>query len=174
MRVYNLIKTFLFSTLLAACGSDHSGAHAPTPANDVEFIDGMVPHHQGALMMADMVLARGAKAELKTMAQQMKDMQNQEIAAMKAARQQLTGSSETPPDTDPHMQADIEHMQHLAGAELDKMFLADMIPHHAGAIEMAHRALPNLKRADLQAMAMNIVSSQAKEIGELQDMLSSY
>ena len=54
------------------------------------------------------------------------------------------------------------------------MFLADMIPHHAGAIEMAHRALPNLKRADLQAMAMNIVSSQAKEIGELQDMLSSY
>lgn len=175
MKRYSLIKSALLATLLAACGSGHSsGGHGSTAANDVEFIDGMVPHHQGALIMADMILQRGAKAELKTMAQQMKDTQNQEIAQLRAARQQLVGSSETPADMDPHMQADIEHMQHLSGADLDRRFLEDMIPHHAGAIDMAHRALPNLKRADLRTMAMSIVSSQAKEVGELQDMLSRY
>lgn len=175
MEPYNLIKTIALSVVLAGCGSEHGGgAHAPIPPDDVAFIDAMVPHHQGATLMADMVLQRGAKAEIKTMAQQMKDTQTQEIALMRTARQQLSGSADTPADTDPHMQADMEHMKSLSGAELDRMFLADMIPHHAGAIEVAHRALPNLKRADMRSLAMSIVSSQAKEVGHLQEMLSMY
>lgn len=177
MRTRHLIRATILAGLLAGCGSQPAGGagqRAFIPADDVEFIDALVPHHQGATLMADMLLQRGAKSELKSMAQQMKDTQNQEITLMKSARQQLTGSPETPADTDPHMQADMEHMKSLAGAELDRMFLQDMIPHHAGAIEMAHRALPNLKRSDMRTLAMSIVASQAKEVGKLQEMLNSY
>lgn len=177
MRTSQLIKATILAGLMAGCDSQHAGStmqHALTPANDVEFIDALVPHHQGATGMADIILQRGAKSELKSMAQQMKDTQNPEISLMKSARQQLTGSPETPADADPHMQADMEHMKSLSGAELDRMFLEDMIPHHAGAIVLAHRALPNLKRSDMRTLAMNIVASQAKEVGKLQEMLSSY
>ncbi len=33
-----------------------------SPANDVDFIDQLVPHHEDAMAMADEVLARGADA----------------------------------------------------------------------------------------------------------------
>jgi uncharacterized protein (DUF305 family) len=46
-----------------------------------------------------------------------------------------------------------------------------MIPHHAGALQIAHNALPNLKEANLKKMAQTIIDSQAEEIGMIHDML---
>lgn len=166
---------FALATSLAAACSGEGGAVPPpfTPADDVQFIDGMVPHHEGAVMMADLILQRGQRSDLRSMAEQMKSSQSQEIEQMRGARQALTGSRDTPPMSDPHMLADMMHMMQLSGAALDQMFLEDMIPHHAGAITMSHRALPNLQRGDMQTLARHIIDSQAREIGELNKMLTA-
>lgn len=164
----------LATSLVAACSEPGDAIPPPfTPANDVQFIDGMIPHHQGAVMMADHILERGQSSELKAMAQRMKTSQNQEIERMRAARQALTGSGDTPPMNDPHMIADMMRMMQLSGDTLDRAFLQDMIPHHAGALIMSHRALPNLQRPDMQELANQILDSQAREIGELNKMLST-
>jgi uncharacterized protein (DUF305 family) len=143
-----------------------------TNATDVQFIDMMVPHHQMATMMAEQVLARGSRADVKAFAQKAKDDQTREIAQMKTARKELTGSDAVPPPPpDSHMDAEMAMMMQMSGAELDRMFLEDMIPHHAGAISVAHRAKYSLQRPDMKDLAKMIFDMQSKEIGELHAML---
>lgn len=142
------------------------------PNNDVEFIDFFVPHHRMATEMAQMVIDRGASAELKSMAMKMKTDQTAEIDEMRAARMALVGTADSPPPpADPTQARNMVHMKTLSGTALDRMFLMEMIQHHAGALPVAHRGLPFLKRADMQSLARRIGGAQAKEIGELKEML---
>ncbi len=153
-------------------GGDTSGGVQPVVVdNDLEFIDALVPHHEMAVMMADLVLKKGADAHEKEMAQRMKDAQNAEIAELKATRKRLTGSDEVPEMHDPHMDEDMDMMEAASGVPLDRMFLEHMLPHHAGALQIAHNALPNLKEINLKLMAAKIIEDQAEEIGMIQDML---
>jgi uncharacterized protein (DUF305 family) len=141
------------------------------PANDVEFIDQLAPHHAAMIEMGDEVIARGADADVKAMAQHMKHMQNEEIAAMEAARQELTGHSVGKPVQDPHNDEDMVEMAELSGIELDRAFLIHMIPHHADAVSVAHRALRNLERDDMRELAEMTVVAQTREMNEMLDML---
>lgn len=50
---------------------------------DRAFIEMMIPHHEGAIEMAKAELAKGADPELKTLAQDIIDAQQREIAAMR-------------------------------------------------------------------------------------------
>jgi uncharacterized protein (DUF305 family) len=58
---------------------------------DQEFIDMMVPHHQGAIRMARVELAMGQDAELKEMAQMIVDAQSKEIEQMNEWRARWYG-----------------------------------------------------------------------------------
>jgi uncharacterized protein (DUF305 family) len=49
---------------------------------DREFIDAMVPHHQGAIRMARVELAKGGDEDLKALAQDIIDTQSREIEQM--------------------------------------------------------------------------------------------
>ena len=139
------------------------------PANDVQYIDAIVPHHEHALEMAEMELEKGTRPEVQTIAQRIKDMQMQEIQLLLAARQQLTGHSRVPrPPRDRHNERDMRELQAATGAAVDSLFIRDMIPHHAEGISIAHRALPNLRRPDLVQNAKDVIRTQAMEIGEMQ------
>jgi hypothetical protein len=58
---------------------------APTGDIDRDFVAMMVPHHQGAIDMAQLILRYGANEQLKRLAQEIIVTQQQEIAAMKLA-----------------------------------------------------------------------------------------
>ena len=58
---------------------------------DRAFVDAMVPHHEGAVAMAEAVLPRTADAELRKLAQAIVDAQTREIAAMNAFRTEEYG-----------------------------------------------------------------------------------
>jgi uncharacterized protein (DUF305 family) len=91
--------------------------------------------------------------------------------ACAATRKRLTGSDDVPEMKAPHMEEDMDMMMAAQGSALDRMFLEHMLPHHAGAIQMAHNALPNLKEANLETMAESIIESQSEEIAMIRDML---
>lgn len=162
------------SALLACDSQGHGGAVTTTPRGDVEFIDAMIPHHEMALEMTDVVLQKGSSAEVKAMAQAMKDAQTVEIAEMKTIRTRVGGSTEAPmAHHDEHMQADMEKLMAASGDTLDRLFLEEMLPHHAGAITMSHQALPYLEESELQVMAHKIIADQAKEIGHIATILET-
>ena len=53
-------------------------------AFDLEFIRQMIPHHEGALVMAKDMLSRESHPEVKTLAEAITKAQTDEIAQMKA------------------------------------------------------------------------------------------
>jgi len=67
------------STMMAGMAS------APTGDADKDFVAWMVPHHQGAIDMAQAELLYGRNVKLRRIAQEIIVTQQQEIAAMRLA-----------------------------------------------------------------------------------------
>ena len=63
----------------------HAGMNIPFTGNaDKDFVNGMIPHHQGAVEMAKIVLQYGKDPALKKLARDIVKTQDKEIAFMKA------------------------------------------------------------------------------------------
>lgn len=55
----------------------------------------------------------------------------------------------------------------MTGETYDRNFIANMIAHHQGAVDMAKAAQSNAKHSELKTMADNIVTAQEKEIADM-------
>lgn len=62
----------------------------------------------------------------------------------------------------------------LKGEAYDKSFLANMIAHHQGAVDMAKLAQENAGHAELKSMADDIVNTQEKEITDMKAWQSAW
>ncbi len=162
----------------------HNMDVGPADANyDLRFIDSMIPHHQGALVMAKEVLAKSKRPELIKLAKKIITDQNKEIAQMQKWRKQwYPKQSNTPVMWHTQMSHEMamtaEHKQMMqmsmslgkADAQFDRRFLDAMIPHHQGAVTMGKDSLQKSQRPELKQLAQNIILSQQKEI----DMMTQW
>jgi uncharacterized protein (DUF305 family) len=60
------------------------------------------------------------------------------------------------------------------GAELEKAFLEEMIPHHEGAIEMAEKLKNGTQKPELLDLADKIIVTQTSEIVTMKQWLDSW
>jgi uncharacterized protein (DUF305 family) len=156
--------------------SDPNAAAAPF---DLQFIDTMTHHHEGAVMMAEMVLKKSQNEELKKFAQKIIDDQKKENAQMKQWREkwfsgkpaaknmEMPGMKDSmkPPVTGDHLKM----MEAMTGKDFDLHFLDMMIPHHKGALEMAKDAQAKAEHAELKTLAAEITKEQEAEIKQMTD-----
>ncbi len=63
---------------------------------------------------------------------------------------------------------DYKMYSQLTGDDYDRMFIANMIEHHKGAVDMAKLALVNAKHQELKDMANSIIATQSKEIADME------
>ncbi|MBC7564816.1 DUF305 domain-containing protein [Candidatus Saccharibacteria bacterium] len=62
------------------------------------------------------------------------------------------------------MTADLENK---SGDEFDKAFIASMIAHHEGAVEMAKLSAKSAKHDEIKKLSNDIIAAQEKEITEM-------
>lgn len=78
-------------------------------------------------------------------------------------------------DMDSMMEGMLANMKGKSGAELEKAFITDMIPHHQGAVDMAKLLLQDKTvRPELVKFANEIITAQEREIGQMKEWQKSY
>ncbi len=163
------------SDMMGKMKSDPNAAAAPY---DLQFIDTMIHHHQGAVEMAKMVDGKTQRAELKAFAQKIIADQNKEIAQMKEWREkwyagkpramnmEMAGMM----DSMKMMMGDeMKKMEDASGKEFDVQFLDMMSAHHAGAVVMAKEALQKAEHPEIKTLANQIIKAQEAEIKMMAD-----
>jgi uncharacterized protein (DUF305 family) len=138
--------------------------------SDKAFIDAMVPHHQGAVEMAEVALKNAKHERIKQLSRNIISTQQAEIDELKAIKQQEFGTSVVP------MEMSAQEMQMMGMTDpealanknpFDKAFIDAMIPHHQSAIEMAQVALEESDKPRIKELAKNIVTAQQREIEQM-------
>jgi uncharacterized protein (DUF305 family) len=140
--------------------------------SDERFIDAMVPHHQGAIAMAEVALKNAEHEEIIELSRNIISTQQAEIEELKSIKKEEFGTSQVPMEMSPQqtrgmgMMMNPEQLAHRK--PFDRAFIDAMIPHHQSAIEMARVALENSNNPKIKELAQNIVSAQQREIEQLQ------
>ncbi len=155
-----------------------SSPNAAGQPYDLQFIDTMTHHHQAAVDMAKMALAKTSNEELKKFAQKIINDQTKEIGQMKDWRDKwfagkpMAMNMEMPGmmGSMKMMSADgMKKMEVMSGKEYDTMFLDMMTPHHAGAITMAKEALTKAEHPEIKTLSNQIIKAQEAEIKQMAD-----
>ena len=144
---------------------------------DVQFTMMMIPHHEQAVDMADMVLAKADIDErVLTLAEEIKAAQAPEIELMESWLDDW-GMSMGDMDGMDHggmmSDTDMQSLEDAVGVEASRLFLEQMIVHHRGAIEMAQDEIDNGRNPDVIALAEGIIASQTAEIATMEDILAT-
>jgi uncharacterized protein (DUF305 family) len=140
----------------------------------------MIPHHQGALVMAQEAVQKSKRPELIKFAKNIITEQKKEIAQMQQWRKQWYPKAAATPmmwhtQMNHEMPMTAEHKKSMmmsmslgkADVLFDRRFLDSMIPHHQGAVTMAKDSLQKTQRSSLQKLSQNIITSQQSEIDRM-------
>ncbi|SIN87158.1 DUF305 domain-containing protein [Agromyces cerinus] len=169
-----------------ATGGGHDGhstteteTEAPAGAGtaaDVMFAQMMIPHHEQALEMSGIVLAKaGLDPEVAALAEEIEAAQGPEIAQLEAWLDEWDAPREMPGGG--HGMSGMLTGDELAALEAadaataSQLFLEQMIEHHEGAVEMAEEQLASGSHEGAIEMAEAIVATQTAEIERMQALL---
>lgn len=223
-RAVALSAALTAALALSACGGeDHAGhmdsgappATSATPASkaaaanpkaaavDGAFVRQMIPHHEMAVMMAEMAQAGTIEHdELRQLTDDVIETQSQEIATLRTIAKDLAiplaaGGGD-------QMSSDHGSMGHGAGGDeleadaktlglsvdemgmsmdmaplrdadpVDVAFVEGMIPHHEGAIAMAKAQLAGGQDERLRELSEAIIAAQEREIEEMERWLKAW
>jgi uncharacterized protein (DUF305 family) len=201
------IHALLAAAALAACSAGTTQtppAPAPTPAGgpsavksnnnpaDVEFMQGMIPHHAQAVVIAAWAPTHGARDDIKRLCERIVVGQADEIRLM---QWWLRQKGEDIPAADAKMHKmkmggtvhemlmpgmlndeQLARLDKARGSEFDRLFLEAMIAHHAGAIAMVDKLFGAQGGANddlVYKMASDVYADQTTEIRVMEGMLST-
>ncbi len=140
---------------------------------DKHFIEEMIPHHEGAIKMAELALQRSTREDVLTLSRDIIEAQTKEIIDMRAWYREWFGA-DVPEDSSMmgmghgamgHMQGMEGDLEALSVApDFDSEFLSQMIVHHEMAVMMARMLASGTERDQMKTLADSIITSQNREI----------
>ena len=157
-------------------GMSSSALPADVNNADIMFTTMMIPHHEQAIEMADVILdAEGIDPEVVALAETIKAAQGPEIELMESWLDEWgTGMGGGGGMGDGMMSdTDMQALEDATGEEASRLFLEQMIEHHEGAIDMAQAEVDNGESPDVIGLAESIIQSQTAEIATMDVILAS-
>ncbi len=166
------------------------GIREPFSQADVDFMQGMIPHHAQAVIMAGWAPTHGARKDVAILCERIVVGQTDEIKLM---QQWLGDRGQTVPDAKstkmkmnmggmemdmlmPGMLSDAEmaELDKARGADFDRLFLKGMIKHHQGAIDMVDvlfKSYGGGQDTKMYKFASDVFADQSIEIDKMKEML---
>ena len=150
---------------------------------DVGFLHDMIIHHEQAVAMSYPAVNSVTDAEVRGFAKDILAAQQYEIGLMEGWLRRWGYQRESdrryamewaghrhPRYQMPGMatEAQLEEQADATGPQADDLFLALMIPHPRGGVEMAEAALEQVDDAEVRELAGLIAKAQASEIAEME------
>lgn len=191
------MSAIALAIVLTGCSTGTgNGSDSPTTSEsstvaantaDETFVTMMIPHHQQAVEMADIVLDKeGVDPRIVDLAQQIKEAQGPEIERM------LSWLEDWGVDYDPNVGSmdamdhgsmaesedgmmtadDMSSLENADGVGASRLFLEQMIVHHVGAVDMARIALDDGQHPDVLELAQQVTDDQTVEINAMEDLLA--
>ncbi|PAY23574.1 DUF305 domain-containing protein [Dietzia natronolimnaea] len=171
------------TSVVEETGTDTPGEAGEHSEADVMFAQMMLPHHEQAIEMSDMILAKdGIPQEVTQLAEEIKAAQGPEIEQLTEWLDQWGEPTEPEGGHDGHDMAEMdgmlsdEELQQLSDAEgtdAARLFLEQMIAHHEGAVTMAEDEVADGTYPPAVDLAQTIIDTQQAEIETMRDLLNS-
>jgi YVTN family beta-propeller protein len=139
------------------------------------FLLRMIPHHEGALAMANYEITHGKNFKMRQIAKNIATEQQNEIQLMRIwlkpsmTDTKITASYQKEIDgTMTTMMSALPNDQSLDNS--DRSFALVMIPHHQAGIDMAKVLLKYENEKPLRSYAMQLISYQMADIEQMKDL----
>ena len=156
---------------------------------DTMFAQMMIPHHQQAVQMSEIMLAKD------DLDPQIQELANKIVAAQGPETERLEqmlqtwgeptsaesggmnhGSTNHGSESSSGMagmmtEEDMDQLEAAEGNEASELFLTQMTAHHRGAIDMARKEVANGQNPQAIAMAERVIEDQEAEIAEMDTLL---
>lgn len=150
---------------------------------DVMFAQMMTPHHEQAVQMSDILLAKpGVNPDVAALAEDIKAAQAPEIGTMKAwltawghedTSGGMGGMDHGGGDDGMATADEMAQFEKADTATAQRSYLEMMTKHHQGAIVMAQTEIDDGQNPDAVKLATSIVSTQQEEIAVMKDLLAT-
>ena len=165
---------------------------------DIEYLEHMIPHHQVAIDMSELLEKRTTNPQMLDLCRQIIRSQGYEIWEMTMMKRKLSEtmfskikgvnpniktelerfypimSKSKEGDCDPLFFKPDDHMKHMEHMEItDRSYLEHMIPHHQVAIDMSRRLLLHTNHSYLMEFCINLIIEQQGEIFLMNNLLKN-
>lgn len=150
---------------------------------DVLFVRDMLHHHSQAIQMTGYVDERTTDRDIRLLAERMEVSQTDEITQLETWLQKRGEPVRDPDAGHAHdaesmpgllTDAELAELEAAEGDEFDELFLAYMIRHHQGAVQMVSDLYASGagQEPDIDAFARHVEADQNIEIARMQEMLA--
>ena len=150
-------------------------------ASDSMFAMMMIPHHEQAVAMSDVLLGKDSiDTRVRELAEGIRAAQQPEIELMESwldewGMDEFGDMGRMTPGAGMMMsEMDMSALEDASGADAERVFLEEMIVHHEGAIQMSRALLEAGSNPDARVLAEEIIVDQTDEITLMRDLLTDY
>lgn len=157
---------------------DDSQASEDFSRGDVMFAQMMIPHHEQAIEMSDVILDKeGVSPEVTKLAEEIKAAQGPEIEQMEEWLDAWGAPATMHGDHGGMMdgmltEREMDELEDADGVAGEELFLEGMIEHHEGAIDMAEQHQEDGENPEALELSASIIESQTAEIERMQELLA--
>ena len=155
--------------MFGTAGMQGMGMSGMAVEDEFGYLAVMIPHHEEAIRSGRILLAGTDRPEMRAFATRIIETQSREVEQMRSWLATWYPGRDIAVDYTPMMR----DLTGLRGDALDRAFLADMIPHHMGAVMMSQQLLGQglAAHTELEPFARTVRDVQHAEIVQMRGWL---